>query len=95
MSGYAGIAQRMSTAPELGTLRSFSTLSFQRLLYLQAELTHLEKGWRETESQVDKRPDPADRYRSHSWEDLAKDVDDWKRFQDLERKLKEYSKWYF
>ncbi|KAL9080457.1 MAG: hypothetical protein Q9157_000771 [Trypethelium eluteriae] len=42
MEGYAKIAQLMGAYPEFAIFRRFRTLNMQNLLYLQAELMHLE-----------------------------------------------------
>ena len=91
MSGYAGLAQRMSLSVDLGSIRRFTSLNFQRLLYLQAELTILEDEWRAIEQTVDAKTNIEDRYRSHSWSHLKADAD-WQKFVDLQKKLDEYSK---
>lgn len=41
--GYSKVAQTMACHDELGIFRRFRKLGLQNLLYLQAELTHLEK----------------------------------------------------
>jgi hypothetical protein len=43
MEGYAKIASRMALHPELAIVRRFKQLSMQNVLYLQAQLHHLEK----------------------------------------------------
>jgi hypothetical protein len=42
MEGYAKVAHLMGTHGEFGIFRRFQTLNMQNLLYLQAEITHLE-----------------------------------------------------
>jgi hypothetical protein len=42
MEGYAKLASRMATHPELAIVRSFKAIGIQNILYLQAELQHLE-----------------------------------------------------
>ncbi|KAH8751521.1 hypothetical protein BGZ57DRAFT_973954 [Hyaloscypha finlandica] len=43
MEGYAKLAQLMATHEEFAILRRFKTLNYQNLLYLQAEIVHLEQ----------------------------------------------------
>jgi hypothetical protein len=42
LEGYRKVATLMGTYSEFAILRSFHTLNMQNLLYLQAEITHLE-----------------------------------------------------
>lgn len=43
VQGYPKLAARMAQRPETAILRQFGTLSIRNLLYMQAELTALEK----------------------------------------------------
>jgi len=43
MEGYAKVAQLMSKYEEFAIFRSFKRLNYQNLLYLQAQITHLEQ----------------------------------------------------
>jgi len=45
--GYSYLAQTMSAHSELAIFRRFNTLNLQNILYLQAELTYLEKELKE------------------------------------------------
>ncbi|KAH8900486.1 hypothetical protein GQ53DRAFT_128597 [Thozetella sp. PMI_491] len=54
MEGYSRLATFMAAYPEVAILRRFSALGLQRILYLQAELTNLEKSLRAMED-ADKR----------------------------------------
>lgn len=49
ISGYPSIGARMATVPHLAMFRSFSALSNQSLLYMQAELVALERQLRTLE----------------------------------------------
>jgi hypothetical protein len=42
MEGYAKLASRMATHPELAIVRSFKAIGIQNILYFQAELQYLE-----------------------------------------------------
>lgn len=48
MEGYAKLASLMGAYPEVAILRRFGALNIQNLLYLQAELVHLENELRES-----------------------------------------------
>jgi hypothetical protein len=47
-AGYAQLASLMGAHPEVAVFRRFGALNAQNLLYLQAELTHLELELRST-----------------------------------------------
>lgn len=71
MIGYAAIASRMSNSSDLTLLRSFSSLNYQNILYLQAELTHIEQLWREKEVEIQNSINEDMRERSpHDWAEL-------------------------
>lgn len=59
MEGYPKLAEAMECHSDIRIFRSFSALNIQNLLYLQAELLHLEKEWRETVSDDINSGDPA------------------------------------
>jgi|SRR5450432_1275086 hypothetical protein len=94
MEGYAKIASLMSHHRELAIFRRFGTLNLQNLLYLQAELTHLEE---DLEELVEKDQTELSRlfYTKH-WYSLAHSEDDeekeqWDKVLQIREKLKEYS----
>ncbi|KAI1655916.1 hypothetical protein F4813DRAFT_365737 [Daldinia decipiens] len=92
MIGYAAIANLMSNSSDLTLLRSFSSLNYQNILYLQAELTHLEQLWREKEAEIQNSTKEDMRERSpHDWAELQKDAEVWAQFLQLRNKLKEYN----
>jgi hypothetical protein len=93
--GYAKIATLMSHHDELAIFRRFSRLNLQTLLYLQAELTHLEADLKQLSIR-----DQADQNRavySKYWWYLAQSEDDhddkqqWNKVLQIREKLKEYS----
>ncbi len=47
MEGYAKVARLMAAQDEFAIFRGFRALNMQNLLYLQAEITHLEAEFRE------------------------------------------------
>jgi hypothetical protein len=89
----------MSTAPEISIFRRFEALNRQNLLYLQAELTRLERQLRniEADSAACDASDPRSRY-SRDWEwmnitDEKFNVNpQWQLFMRVRGTLKEYSK---
>ncbi|KAI1803427.1 hypothetical protein F4811DRAFT_524780 [Daldinia bambusicola] len=92
MIGYAAIAKSMSDSSDLTSFRNFSALNYQNLLYLQAELTHLEDLWRKTEWETQRSSDKDKRDKApHDWAELQKDEEAWAQFTQLRSKLKEYN----
>jgi hypothetical protein len=55
-SGHAKVATLMSHHSDLAIFRRFSKLNFQNLLYLQAELTHLEANLSRLADRGDEHP---------------------------------------
>lgn len=49
VAGYPKLSGYMGLLPQIAIFRTFSGLNAQNLLYLQAELTHLEKELRKAE----------------------------------------------
>jgi hypothetical protein len=97
--GYPKLAEHMGNAPEISIFRRFEALNRQNLLYLQAELTGLERQLRiiEAESANCDSTDPKSRY-SRDWEwmnikDEKTGVNpQWQLFLRIRGVLKEYSK---
>jgi hypothetical protein len=95
MEGYAKVAALMGTHPEFAMLRRFRTLNLQNLLYLQAEITHLEAELvRRAEEDVmsGNRPD-----HPHDWWSLSQgeefgDARQWETVLEIREKLERYSK---
>jgi hypothetical protein len=98
MEGYAQLSWRMTTNTDLAIVRRFVTLNTQNLLYLQAELTVLEKRLREIERE-NCASDVGDRRAySRDWEKLSNanaseggDDKQWRMFLLIREKLSEYS----
>jgi hypothetical protein len=94
--GYSKIATLMSCHGEFAIFRRFSKLNFQNLLYLQAELTHLEADLKEVA--VRDQADPNRAIYSKYWWYLAQseenhdDREQWEKVIQIGEKLKEYSK---
>lgn len=97
--GYPKLAEHMSSAPEISIFRRFEALNRQNILYLQAELTTLERELRnlEAESATCDAADPRSQY-SRDWEwmnttDENSNVNpQWELFLRIRAILKEYSK---
>lgn len=94
--GHSKVAEFMSHHTELAIFRRFSKLNLQNLLYLQAELTHLESDL--ADLAVRDRADPNRVSYCSDWWFLAQsdeDYDDkgqWDKVLQIRDKLKEYSK---
>jgi len=98
--GYPQIATFMTQNPELLMVRRFRALNARNLLYLQAELVHIEKALLKCEKEdakVKEKKDPRSHYsRDYLW--LIKSGDgkgppgeQWTLIQQMRGKLKEYS----
>lgn len=94
--GYAKIAMTMSHHGELAIFRRFSKLNLQNLLYLQAELTNLEKDLGELVERD--KLDASRGFYAKDWWSLAESSDEeegqeqWDKVLQIREKLKEYSK---
>lgn len=94
MSGYAAIAKRMSLGSDLSAVRQFSELNYRNILYLQAELTHLEDEWAKLEQAMTNDPDPNKREKiPFDWAKRQEEKAVWQQFEKMRKKLKEYSLW--
>ncbi|ORY62310.1 uncharacterized protein BCR38DRAFT_525336 [Pseudomassariella vexata] len=93
MEGYARVAHLMSQ-DEFAILRRFKRLNMQNLLYLQAEITHLEC---ELSDLVDRDLRNVEReYYTKDWWSLSQsdeeeDLEQWEKFQELRVKLEAYN----
>ncbi|MAD83731.1 MAG: hypothetical protein CL912_12285 [Deltaproteobacteria bacterium] len=95
MEGYAKVAHLMARQKETAILRRFRKLNLQRLLYLQAEITHLEY---EVKQLAERDSAHEDRiYHAKDWWSLSQagereDTEQWRVFSELSGKLDLYSK---
>jgi hypothetical protein len=96
MEGYSKIARLMALYPEFGILRGFKQLNFQNLLYLQAEITHLEDELRDCVAEDNGRRDRP--YNSTDWwslshppEEQEDDHEQWDKVLEIRKKLEKYS----
>lgn len=99
MEGYVKLAELMACATELGIFRRFGTLNVQNLLYLQAELTHLESELRTLEKADRDSGGPFKSVYCHDWWHLSQVETEetnsqWQKFLELRSKLKEYSEFF-
>ena len=93
--GHAKIATFMSQNTEFAIFRRFRKLNYQNLLYLQAELIHLERDLREL---AERDSNDANRtFYCKDWWFLAQneeehdDREQWEKVLQIREKLKEYS----
>lgn len=93
MEGYAKVAKLMSMYPEFAVFRRFQALNIQNLLYLQAEIIHLEDGLKTIIAEDAERPDR--RFHSQDWWSLSQDGEEqWESWLELRTKLEKYSESY-
>ena len=99
IDGYPKLAEHMGSTPEVSIFRRFEALNRQNLLYLQAELTALERELRnlEAESATCDAADPRSQYsRDWEWMNITDEKSNmnpqWRLFLRIRAILKEYSK---
>ena len=98
MEGYPKLMETMETHPDVRIFRRFSALNIQGLLYLQAELLHLEKEWRDTVLDDIKSGDSArtalqtNVLKLQKGTRTANETLQWAKFQEIQAKLAVYSK---
>lgn len=94
MEGYAKVGQLMGSHPEFAIFRRFCALNMQNLLYLQAEITHLEAELCrlvEEDTHHGGRQD-----HPHDWWSLSQgqeegDTRQWEKVVEIREKLENYS----
>ena len=94
MDGYPQIAQVMGHPGELAIFRRFNYLNKQSLLFMQAELVHLESDLQELAERDMSCPECP--YRSRDWWSLTQfdskgNREQWDKVLEIREKLKEYS----
>jgi hypothetical protein len=72
MDGYAQLAWRMSVHGDLAVVRRFAALNIQNILYLQAELVHLEERLREKERANSSSENETLRWYARDWQTLSR-----------------------
>jgi hypothetical protein len=94
MEGYAKVAQLMGTHTEFAMFRRFKGLNMRNLLYLQAEITHLEAELQRLATVDAKHRDRE--HHAHDWWSLSQgegegDMEQWETVLDIREKLEKYS----
>ena len=99
MKGYVALAQRMAMHPELAILRSFRAIRLRDLLYLQAELIHLEKSLDDEVQRNMNSQCRNEQWFSRDWLHLSRpelSTDEhcleWRLFKNIRSKIREYGK---
>lgn len=97
MEGYAKVAQLMGAHDEFAILRRFRTLNMQNLLYLQAEIIHLEAELRKIAGRDAKHGGRENH--AHDWWSLSQgdgegDTEQWETVLEIREKLEKYSMGY-
>lgn len=95
MLGYAQLAALMAQQQELAIFRSYRVLGMQNLLYLQAEIAHVQEELQNLVDRDQRHPDRA--YYSRDWWSLSQgeteeDTEQWKTVQELQSLLNRYCK---
>lgn len=99
MKGYSLLAWRMCEHPELAILRRFKALHMQNLLYLQAELSHLERALYEEAQKNNTSADEIERWFSRDWHHLQsfqqgtdEKSKEWQMFLEIRAKLRDFGR---
>lgn len=88
----------MASWPDVAIFRRFGALNAQNLLFLQAEIQHLERELAIMRRDDDLSRDEKGMHVQRNWFELSQDTEDgdahpqWIVIQDIREKLKEYSK---
>jgi hypothetical protein len=96
MEGYAKIAQRMATLPNVAIFRRFQALRAQNLLYMQAELVELEARFRDQAEKDAQSQDQNEKLFSRDWFTLSMPMENgeyspqWKLALEIRKKLENY-----
>lgn len=94
--GYPRLGSRMGLVPEMAIFRRFGALNAQMLLYMQADIIHIEEQLRKIEIQDSKsKEDYKYKYARDCWFLFNPETNNDRQLQlvtDLKAKLKEYSK---
>jgi hypothetical protein len=92
MEGYFKVARFMGRQDEYAMFRRFKTLNAQNLLYLQAELVHLEDQlYSLAQRDSVKRIIPIKDWWTLSHSEEVDDSDHWKKVMEIREKLEQYS----
>jgi hypothetical protein len=94
---YPRLSEFMGLWPEVAIFRRFGALNAQNLLFLQAELAHLERELKVIREREEKQEDAKGLLAQRSWFELSQATEDgeycpqWTVIQDIRSKLSEYS----
>lgn len=94
---YPRLSEFMSLWPEVAIFRRFGALNAQNLLFLQAEIAHLEQELKIIREREEKWEDERGLLAQRSWFELSQATEDgeycpqWVVIQDIRSKLSEYS----
>jgi hypothetical protein len=94
VSGYPAIADVMVEHPDFMIFQRFRVLNAKNLLYLQAEICHIEAEMKKRELQWKLAADHSTSYRLNDWPLLTKDEKYLQWVHKLRVLLKEYSMLY-
>ncbi len=95
---YPRLSEFMGLWPEVAIFRRFGALNAQNLLFLQAEIAHLERELKNIRERDDRREDERGLLAQRSWFELSQATEDgemcsqWAIIQEIRSKLSEYSK---
>ncbi|ROV95952.1 hypothetical protein VMCG_07984 [Cytospora schulzeri] len=94
MDGYPRVAELMAGHEEFAIFRRFRALNMQNLLYLQAEVVHLEEELIELANRDSRHPER--QYHNRDWWSMANgqgegNQDQWQKVQQLRKKLDIYN----
>jgi nicotinamidase-related amidase len=94
MEGYSKVAHFMASQEDFAILRRFRVLNIQRLLYLQAEIIHLESEVKQLAKRDTTHEDRI--FHTKDWWSLSQagsgeDLEQWQKFSELSEKLDLYS----
>ena len=95
---YPRLSEFMGLWPEVAIFRRFGALNTQNLLFLQAEIAHLERELKNIREREERREDERGLLAQRSWFELSQATEDgeycpqWAVIQEIRSKLSEYSK---
>ena len=98
MGSYPKLSTFMASWPDVAIFRRFGALNAQNLLFLQAEITHLERELEVIRRQNELNNDEKGLHGDRNWFELSQESEDgephpqWVVIQDIREKLKEYSR---
>ena len=91
--GYGALAAQMDFDADLSIYRRFGALQARTILYLQAEISSLEKHLLELDQEADANPDLGAKESTQSWSSMQKNGGERLEIaMQIRQKLKEYSR---